>query len=52
MVFYTNSEVNNYFDGPFDQLPDNFMEGEAFREMLLKVEPSLGRPLKNATGDS
>ena len=40
-VFYTNSQVNNYFDGPFDQLPDNFMEGEAFREMLLKVEPSL-----------
>lgn len=40
-VFYTNSQVNNYFDGPFDQLPDNFLEGETFRKMLLAVEPSL-----------
>ena len=36
-----NSRLNNYFDGPFDQLPDNFIEGEAFRDMLLKAEPSL-----------
>lgn len=40
-VFFTNSRVNNYFDGPFDQLPDNFIEGDAFRTMLLKAEPSL-----------
>jgi hypothetical protein len=40
-VFFSNSRVNNYFDGPFDQLPDNFIEGEAFRAMLLKAEPSL-----------
>ncbi|MGZ8388713.1 MAG: hypothetical protein ACXW3R_11415 [Rhodoplanes sp.] len=39
-VFFTNSRVNNYFDGPFDQLPDNFIEGDAFRTMLLKAEPS------------
>jgi hypothetical protein len=38
--FFTNSRVNNYFDGPFDQLPDNFIEGDAFRTMLLKAEPS------------
>jgi len=25
-VFEGNSRVNNYFDGPFDQLPDNFVE--------------------------
>lgn len=40
-VALINSRLNNYFDGPFDQLPDNFIEGEAFRNMLLKVEPSL-----------
>jgi hypothetical protein len=36
-----NSQVNNYFDGPFDQLPDNFIEGEDFRNILLEVEPKL-----------
>ncbi len=40
-VFEGNSRVNNYFDGPFDQLPDNFIEGEALREAILEVEPSL-----------
>ncbi|MGZ8389672.1 MAG: hypothetical protein ACXWVL_03565 [Rhodoplanes sp.] len=39
-VFFTNSRVNNYFDGPFDQLPDNFIEEDAFRTMLLKAPPS------------
>src|SRR5262249_17525618 len=28
-VFEGNSRINNYFDGPFDQLPDNFLEGES-----------------------
>jgi hypothetical protein len=36
-----NMRVNNYFDGPFDQLPDNFIEGEALREAILAVEPQL-----------
>jgi hypothetical protein len=40
-VFEGNSRVNNYFDGPFDQLPDNFIEGEALREAILAVEPKL-----------
>jgi hypothetical protein len=40
-VFAGNSEVNNYFDGPFDQLPDNFIEGEALRDAILAVEPKL-----------
>src|SRR5262249_18647492 len=40
-VFEGNVLVNNYFDGPFDQLPDNFIEGETFRNILLEVEPSL-----------
>ena len=29
--------MNNYFDGPFDQLPDNFIEGETLREAILAV---------------
>jgi len=40
-VFTGNSEVNNYFDGPFDQLPDNFMEGETLREALIAIDPKL-----------
>jgi hypothetical protein len=40
-VFAGNSRVNNYFDGPFDQLPDNFIEGEALREAILAVTPRL-----------
>jgi hypothetical protein len=40
-VFETNSQVNNYFDGPFDQLPDNFLDGDTFRDMILEVAPYL-----------
>jgi hypothetical protein len=40
-VHGANSRVNNYFDGPFDQLPDNFIEGEALRAAILAVDPKL-----------
>jgi hypothetical protein len=40
-VFEGNARVNNYFDGPFDQLPDNFIAGEALRSAILAVEPGL-----------
>lgn len=40
-VHESNARVNNYFDGPFDQLPDNFIEGESLRNAILEVEPSL-----------
>ena len=40
-AFAGNSRVNNYFDGPFDQLPDNFIEGEALRDAILAVSPKL-----------
>jgi hypothetical protein len=40
-VFESNGAANNYFDGPFDQLPDNFIEGEELREAILAVEPGL-----------
>jgi hypothetical protein len=40
-VFEGNSRVNNYLDGPFDQLPDNFLEGETLRDILVQIEPRL-----------
>jgi hypothetical protein len=40
-VYMNNIEANNYFDGPFDQLPDNFIEGEILRHAILAVDPSL-----------
>ncbi len=40
-VFDANSRVNNQFDGPFDQLPDSFVDGDALRDAILAVEPSL-----------
>ena len=40
-VFEGNARVNSYFDGPFDQLPDNFIKGETLRSAILEVEPRL-----------
>ena len=40
-AFEGNMRGNNYFDGPFDQLPDNFIEGEALRDAILAVRPQL-----------
>ena len=36
-----NTQLNNYFDGPFDQLPDNFIEGEALRDAIIAIDPKL-----------
>ncbi len=40
-VFEGNARVNSYFDGPFDQLPDNFIEGDTLRDVILEVSPEL-----------
>ena len=40
-AFDGNMNANNYFDGPFDQLPDNFIEGETLRNAILSVRPQL-----------
>ncbi len=40
-VYEGNVAVNNYLDGPFDQLPDNFIEGEALRDALIDAVPAL-----------
>ncbi len=37
------SRLNTYFDGPFDQLPENFIEGEALREAILAADPERQR---------
>ncbi|MBN8964229.1 MAG: hypothetical protein J0H89_02370, partial [Rhizobiales bacterium] len=33
------SRLNTYFDGPFDQLPDNFIEGETLHDAILAADP-------------
>jgi len=40
-VFMGNTQLNNYFDGPFDQLPDNFIEGDTLRDALIEIDPSI-----------
>lgn len=40
-VYETNADVNNQFDGPFDQLPDNFIKGNELRDAILAVEPDM-----------
>jgi hypothetical protein len=40
-VHESNSRSNNYFDGPFDQLPDNFIHDDSLRDAILAVEPEL-----------
>jgi len=40
-VFEGHRRANNYLDGPFDQLPDNFIEPDTLREMLLAAAPGL-----------
>lgn len=36
-----NVNLNNYFDGPFDQLPDNFIPGEELRQAITAKYPEL-----------
>lgn len=36
-----NATVNNYFDGPFDQLPDNFIKGDELKNALIAFAPQL-----------
>lgn len=40
-AFAANSFVNNYFDGPFDQLPENVLTGDTLRDAILEIEPDL-----------
>ncbi len=44
-VSAANTATNNYLDGPFDQLPDNFLEGNALLDAILAVSPELAGTL-------
>jgi len=39
-AFEKNSRLNTYFDGPFDQLPENFIVGEELRAAILASDPA------------
>ena len=39
-VYHDNVVANNYLDGPFDQMPDNFIEGDKFQQAILAVAPN------------
>lgn len=51
-VYDENVRINNYFDGPFDQLPDNFIEGEALRSAILEIQPQLKGEIDRFGGSS
>jgi hypothetical protein len=40
-AYFENSRINNYFDGPFDQLPENFIEGDVLRDAIIAADPSV-----------
>jgi hypothetical protein len=40
-VHYANASVNNYYDGPFDQLPDNFLKGDTLKTALETSNPAV-----------
>jgi hypothetical protein len=40
-AFEANMRVNNYFDGPFDQLPDNFIQGDMLKDAIIAAAPEM-----------
>jgi hypothetical protein len=40
-AYEPNMATNTWFDGPFDQLPDNFIEGDSLRNALIASDPTL-----------
>jgi hypothetical protein len=40
-IYASNAAVNNYYDGPFDQLPDTFIKDDTLHDAILALEPSL-----------
>lgn len=40
-AYEPNMLTNTYFDGPFDQLPDDFIQGDALRNALIASDPGL-----------
>lgn len=44
-VALTNISSNSHFDGPFDQLPDYFVDGNRLRDLIVRSEPDLAGAL-------
>lgn len=40
-IYAGNSMVNNYFDGPFDQLPDNFIPDDRLQKAIYAMAPEM-----------
>jgi hypothetical protein len=40
-VSQLNTSLNNYLDGPFDQLPDNFIVGDTLKNAILAASPEM-----------
>lgn len=40
-VNFANAAVNNYYDGPFDQLPDNFSKGDLLKNAIEASSPAV-----------
>lgn len=38
-VSESNVNENNHYDGPFDQLPDSFVDGDHLKELIVKYDP-------------
>jgi hypothetical protein len=38
-VHEINTQLNNAFDGPFDQLPDNFLVGDTLKDAISEIVP-------------
>jgi hypothetical protein len=39
-VYRLNSLENTYLDGPFDQLPENFVEGDTLKRLFVDSDPA------------
>ena len=42
-AFEANMVTNSYFDGPFDQLPDNFLQGDTLKDAIIAASPDMKR---------
>jgi hypothetical protein len=40
-VYESNSRTNSYLDGPFDQLPDNFLKNDDLQQAIVSAKPEL-----------
>ncbi len=46
-VHRDNTIANNYFDGPFDQLPDNFLKNDTLKNAISDSDPSTKGKIDN-----